>query len=70
LYNLLRPNINQVLVGDPHRNPLLKVGNKSDRIDAPSWSNCCAAGIFRGLSRRTLEKSGEEVIAQLSGDQR
>ena len=34
LYDLLRPYVNEVLVCDPRKNELLKVGNKSDRIDA------------------------------------
>jgi transposase len=34
LYDLLRPYVNEVLVCDPRKNALLKVGNKSDRIDA------------------------------------
>ncbi len=32
LYDLLRPYVNEVLVCDPRKNALLKVGNKSDRI--------------------------------------
>jgi hypothetical protein len=34
LYDLLRPHVNEVLVCDPRKNALLKVGNKSDRMDA------------------------------------
>src|SRR6202166_2785869 len=34
LYDLLRPYVQEVLVCDPRKNALLKVGNKSDRIDA------------------------------------
>src|SRR4029077_14483615 len=34
LYDLLRPYVTEVLVCDPRKNALLKVGNKSDRIDA------------------------------------
>ena len=34
LYDLLRPYVREVLVCDPRKNALLKVGNKSDRIDA------------------------------------
>jgi hypothetical protein len=34
LYDLLRPYVNEVLVCDPRKNALLKVGNKSDHIDA------------------------------------
>jgi hypothetical protein len=41
LYDLLRPHVNQVLVCDPRKNALLKVGNKSDRMDARKLANCC-----------------------------
>jgi hypothetical protein len=34
LYDLLKPHVTTVLVCDPRKNALLKVGNKSDRIDA------------------------------------
>jgi transposase len=34
LHDLLKPHVRQVLVCDPRKNALLKVGNKSDRIDA------------------------------------
>ena len=34
LYDLLHPQVAQVLVCDPRRNALLKEGNKSDKIDA------------------------------------
>jgi hypothetical protein len=32
--NLLRPHVREVLVCDPRKNASLKMGNKSDRIDA------------------------------------
>jgi hypothetical protein len=34
LYDLLKPHVTKVLVCDPRKNALLKVGNKSDRIVA------------------------------------
>src|ERR1700747_887437 len=34
LYNLLKPHVTEVLVCNPRKIPLLKQGNKSDRIDA------------------------------------
>ena len=36
LYTLLKPHVTEVLVCDPRKNALLKVGNKGDRIDARS----------------------------------
>ena len=34
LHDLLKPHVTEVLVCNPRKNALLKVGNKSDRIDA------------------------------------
>jgi len=34
LYDLLKPHVTKLVVCNPRRNALLKVGNKSDRIDA------------------------------------
>ena len=34
LYDLLKPHVTRLVVCNPRRNALLKVGNKSDRIDA------------------------------------
>jgi hypothetical protein len=34
VHDLLKPHVTQVLVCDPRKNALLKVGNKNDRIDA------------------------------------
>src|SRR5450759_1472298 len=44
LYDLLRPHVNQVLVCDPRKNALLKVGNKSDRIDARKLAELLRGG--------------------------
>jgi transposase len=34
LYDLLKPHVTRLIVCNPRRNALMKVGNKSDRIDA------------------------------------
>ena len=34
LHDLLKPHVSRLVVCDPRKNALLKVGNKSDRIDA------------------------------------
>jgi hypothetical protein len=34
LHDLLQPHVTRVVVCDPRKNALLKVGNKNDRIDA------------------------------------
>src|SRR5271165_6765390 len=54
LYDLLQPQVQQVLVCDPRRNALLKEGNKSDKVDARSWLSCCAAEC---CDRSTTEKT-------------
>jgi hypothetical protein len=38
LYDLLKPHVARLVVCNPRRNALLKVGNKSDRIDARKLS--------------------------------
>jgi hypothetical protein len=38
LYDLLKPYVSKVVVCDPRKNTLLKVGNKSDRIDPKKLS--------------------------------
>jgi hypothetical protein len=34
MHDLLKPHVTEVLVCDPRKNALLKVGNKNDGIDA------------------------------------
>ena len=46
LYDLLRPQVSEVLVCNPRKNSLLKSGNKSDQIDA-NWPSCCARDWYR-----------------------
>src|SRR6516225_12262668 len=38
LHDLLKPHVTEVVVCDPRKNALLKVGNKNDRIDARKLS--------------------------------
>jgi hypothetical protein len=38
LHDLLQPHVTQVLVCDPRKNALLKVGNKNHRINARKLS--------------------------------
>ena len=46
LYTLLKPHVTRVLVCDPRKNALLKVGNKGDRIDARKLSELLRASIL------------------------
>jgi hypothetical protein len=55
-YALLKPHVTRVLVCDPRRNALLKVGNKTDRIDARKLSELLRSNLLRpvfhdGMSR-------------------
>jgi hypothetical protein len=46
LYDLLKPHVAQVMVCDPRKNALLKVGNKNDRVDARKLSELLRAGLL------------------------
>jgi hypothetical protein len=47
LYDLLKPQVQHVLVCDPRRNALLKEGNKSDKIDARKLADLLRTGMLR-----------------------
>src|SRR6266705_3360592 len=51
LYDLLQPQVAQVLVCDPRRNALLKEGNKSDKVDARKLADLLRTGTLRELAR-------------------
>ena len=44
LQDLLQPHVTEVLVCNPRKNALLKVGNKSDRIDARKLADLLHGG--------------------------
>ena len=72
LYDLLRPHVNQVLVCDPRRNALLKVGNKSDRMDARKLAELLYMdklnAVYHGEHGvRTLKELSRSYVA-ISGD--
>lgn len=54
LYDLLKPQVQEVLVCDPRRNALLKEGNKSDKIDARKLADLL----------RTYEKAATDSWAE------
>jgi len=54
LYDLLRPYVNEVLVCDPRKNALLKVGNKSDRIDARKLAELLYMNSLMPVSTETM----------------
>ena len=45
LYDLLKPHVTHVLVFNPRKIPLVKQGNKSDKIDARNSPSGCASMI-------------------------
>jgi hypothetical protein len=47
LYDVLRPQVQEMVVCNPRRNALLKEGSKSDRVDAPKLSELLRAGLLR-----------------------
>jgi hypothetical protein len=47
LYDLLQPQVEQVLVCNPRRNALLKEGSKSDKADASKLAELLRTGMLR-----------------------
>jgi hypothetical protein len=47
LYDLLKPQVQQVLVCDSRRNALLKEGSKNDKVDARKLSDLLRTGMLR-----------------------
>ena len=49
LHDLLKPHVTRVLVCDPRKNALLKVGNKSDRIDSRKLAELLRSNLLRSV---------------------
>src|SRR5216684_4493222 len=47
LYDLLQPQVHEVLVCNPRRNALLKEGSKSDKVDARKLAELLRSGMLR-----------------------
>jgi transposase len=63
LYDLLKPQVHEILVCNPRRNALLKEGSKNDRVDARKLSELLHAGMLRPVYHgenglRTLRELG------------
>src|SRR5229473_5300323 len=63
LYDLLQPQVAQVLVCDPRRNAFLKEGSKSDKVDARKLAELLRTGMLRAVYHgenglRTLRELG------------
>ena len=62
LYDLLLPHVAKVVVCDPRKNALLKVGNKNDKVDARKLAELLRGGMLspvyhaRRTSLRTLQE--------------
>jgi|SRR5229473_5093101 len=54
------PNVTQVLDCDPRKNALLKVGNKSDRIDARKLAELLRSNLLRSVYH---EDTGLRTVA-------
>ncbi len=63
LYALLKPHVTQVLVCDPRKNALLKVGNKSDRIDARKLAELLRSNLLRSVFH---EDTGLRTVKELA----
>jgi hypothetical protein len=56
LHDLLKPHVTRVLGCDPRRNALLKVGNKSDRIDSRKLAELLRSNLLQPVYH---EQTGE-----------
>jgi hypothetical protein len=63
LHDLLKPHVRQVLVCDPRKNALLKVGNKSDRIDARKLAELLRSNLLRSVYH---EDHGIRTVKELA----
>jgi len=63
LYALLKPQVTRVLVCDPRKNALLKVGNKSDRIDARRLAELLRSNLLRPVFH---EDTGMRTVKELA----
>jgi transposase len=63
LHDLLKPHVTQVLVCDPRQNALLKVGNKSDRIDSRKLAELLRSNLLRPVYH---EQTGVRTVKELA----
>ena len=72
LYDLLKPHVRKVLVCDPRKNPLLRVGNHNDREDARKLSELLYLNKIRSVYHgeteiRTLRELARSYLT-ITGD--
>src|ERR1700730_10974067 len=63
LFDLLQPQVQEVVVCNPHRNALMKEGSKSDKVDARKLADLLRTGMLRPVYHgenglRTLRELG------------
>ena len=63
LHDLLKPHVTQVLVCDPRKNALLKVGNKNDRIDSRKLAELLRSNLLRSVFH---EDTGLRMLKELA----
>src|SRR5216683_1338373 len=63
LHDLLKPHVTQVLVRDPRKNALLKVGNKSDRIDSRKLVELLRSNLLRSVYH---EDTGIRTVKEIA----
>jgi transposase len=68
LHDLLKPHVTEVLVCNPRKNALLKMGNKNDRIDARKLAELLRSGLLSPVYHgengvRTLRELARSYLA-------
>ena len=63
LHDLPKPHVTQVLVCDPRKNALLKVGNKSDRIASRKLAELLRSNLLRSVYH---EDTGIRMVKELA----
>jgi transposase len=63
LHDLLKPHVTQVLVCDPRKNALLKVGNKNDRIDSRKLAELLRSNLLQSVFH---ENTGLRTVKELA----
>jgi len=71
LHDLLKPHVRRVLVCDPRKNALLKIGNKSDRIDSRKLAELLHSNLLRHHPRSSVKdwdpaRPGDDRLRNLS----
>jgi hypothetical protein len=63
LHDLLKPHVTEVLVCDPRRNAWLKVGSKSDRVDARKLAELLRSNLLRSVYH---DDTGSRTVKELA----